>query len=342
MLAVQAKQVKGNGAQVRLTGRGIRRKGNVRVDNLPPSESVAIFGRPTLNPEDQPKAEFMGITPDWLRAMGGRLLRGRDFTEADILEAPGVVLVNEAFARRYFPGQDPVGHRIRMGANQPPLNATNVWGLPEWSEIVGVASDIQSLHPRPGTVPEVYQSYWQWPMQSPTLLVRATGDPATLADALRRETKAVLPSLPLPRIRTMDSLIAETMAQPRLQTGLLCLFAGTALLLAAVGLYGVLAFMVAERRHEIGIRMALGAGKSNVLALVIGQGLKLALSGLAIGIPAALALTRVIRALLYGVSPTDPLTFGAVALLLVVIALLASWLPARRAAQVDPMVALRG
>jgi putative ABC transport system permease protein len=273
--------------------------------------------------------------------LGARLLRGRDFTEADTLAAPGVVLINETLARRYFPNEDPIGQRFKMGSQQPPLSATNVWGLPEWSEIVGLISDVKSLNPHPEAVPEVYQSYWQYPMQGPTLLVRTTGDPTTLAEAIRRETKAVIPNLPPPLIRTMDDLLSETVAQPRLQTGLLSLFAGVALVLAAVGLYGVLAYTVTHRHREIGIRLALGASKRNVLSLVIGQGMKLALTGAAIGIVAALALTRVIRSLLYGVTSTDPATFAGVALLLLLVALFACWLPARRAARVDPMQALR-
>jgi putative ABC transport system permease protein len=335
----------------------------LRRENRPPHESVAIFGRPTLKPEEQPKAEFKGITPDWLRALGARVLRGRDFTEADTLEAPGVVLINETMARRYFPNEDPIGQRFKMGSKQPPLSATNVWGLPEWSEIVGVVSDVKSLHPQPESVPEVYQSYWQWPMQNPTILVRTTGlrraevigetdrgqeasatqagNPAMLAEAIRRETNAVIPNLPPPLVRTMDDLLSETVAQPRLQTGLLSLFAGVALMLAAIGLYGVLAYAVTNRQREIGIRLALGAQKRDVLSLVMGQGMKLALAGVAIGIVAALALTRVIRSLLYGVTPTDPVTFAVVSLLLVAVALLACWLPARRAAKVDPMEALR-
>ena len=257
----------------------------LRRENVPPSESLAIFGRPMLKPEEQPKAEYKGITPDWLRALGARVLRGRDFTEADILEGPGVV--------------------------------------------------------QPEAVPEVYQSYWQWPMQNPTLLVRTTGDPATLAEAIRRETKAVIPNLPPPLIRTMDDLFAESIAQPRLQTELLSLFAAVALLLAAVGLYGVLAYAVTQRQREIGVRLALGAQRRTVLSLVIGQGMRLALVGVIIGVLCALALTRVLQSLLYGVTPSDPLTFAAVSLLLIATALLACWLPARRAANLNPMVALR-
>jgi putative ABC transport system permease protein len=200
-------------------------------------------------------------------------------------------------------------------------------------------------------------------MQGPTILVRATGlrraevigatdrgqeasatqagDPRTLAEAIRRETKAVIPNLPPPLIRTMDDLLSETVAQPRLQTGLLSLFAGVALVLAAIGLYGVLAYAVTNRHREIGIRLALGAQKRNVISLVIGRGMRLAILGVVIGLVAALALTRVMRNLLYEVEPGDPLTLLAVSILLVATALFACWLPARRAARIDPMEALR-
>ena len=226
-----------------------------------------------------------------------------------------------------------------------PIGSTSASGVPgarsSESTIVGVISDVKSLHPHPETVPEIYVPYWQWPMQNPTVLVRTMGDPVMLAEAIRRETKGEIPNLPPPLIRTMENLLSESVSQPRLQTGLLSLFAGVALLLAVVGLYGVLAYAVTQRRCEIAIRMALGGQKSNVLSLVITQGMKLALAGVAIGILAALALTRLISSLLYGVTPTDPVTFASVSLLLVAVALLACWLPARRATRVNPMEALR-
>ncbi|HXJ55475.1 MAG TPA: ABC transporter permease [Verrucomicrobiae bacterium] len=313
----------------------------IRRENRPPNEVVTIFGRPALKPEEQPRAEFKGITPDWLRALGARVLRGRDFTEADTLAAPGVVLINETMARRYFPNEDPIGQRFKMGSSRPALDATNAWGTPLWSEIVGIVSDIKSLHAHPEVVPEVYQPYWQWPMQNPTLLVRTTGDPRMLGEAIRRETKSVIPSLPPPFIRAMDDLVADTRAQPRLQTGLLTLFAALALGLAAVGLYGVLGYTVTQRRREIGVRMALGAQPRDVLRLVIGRGMRLALLGIGLGLFGAFALTRVLRGLLFEVQPNDPLTFAAVPVLLAAVTVLACWFPARRAAQIHPMEALR-
>jgi putative ABC transport system permease protein len=178
-------------------------------------------------------------------------------------------------------------------------------------------------------------------MQNPTLLIRARGDPASLTDTIRRETKAVIPNLPPPIIRAMDDLTSETVAQPRLQTGLLGLFASVALLLAAIGLYGVLSFAVAQREREIGVRMALGAQRRDVLTLIVSRGMRLVLAGLALGLVISLALTRAMRSLLYEVTPTDPLTIVIAAGVLLGAALLACWLPARKAAGTDPAVALR-
>jgi putative ABC transport system permease protein len=252
-----------------------------------------------------------------------------------------VVLINETLARREFPNEDPIGRRFRMGGHQPRLDATNAWGLPEWSTIVGVVSDVKSLHPHPEAVPEVYVPYWQWPMQNPTILVRTTGDPGALTGAIRRETQAAIPNVPSPSIRTMDDLLSEVVARPRLQTGLLSLFGVLVLGLAVVGLYGVLVCIVTQRRREIGVRLALGAQRGHVLALVLSQGMKMALRGVGVGIVAALGLTRVLGSLLYGVTPNDPATLAGVAVVVLLAALFACWVAARRAAGVDPMEALR-
>jgi putative ABC transport system permease protein len=213
--------------------------------------------------------------------------------------------------------------------------------VPVWYELVGVVGDVKSLSAQPEAAPEIYRSYWQWPMQSPKIFVRATSDSSALAAAIRRETKAIIPNLPTPVIRLLTEHVGESLAQPRFQAGLLTLFGAVALLLAACGIYGVLAYAVTQRWREIGVRMALGARQRNVLSLVMVQGLKLALAGLLIGLLAALALTRILQSSLYKVAPTDPFTFAAVSLLLLLIASVACYLPARRAAKVEPMEALR-
>jgi putative ABC transport system permease protein len=313
----------------------------LRQDNGPALQPFAIFGRPPLREPERPTVDNKAISPDYLDAVGMRLLRGRAFTEADVLGAPGVVLVNESFVRRFFPGEDPVGKHLTIARELPPLDTRDNVGLPVWSEIVGVVSDVKSLTTQPQAVPEVYWSYWQWPMQRPTLFVRAAGDPAPLMAAIHRETKTVAPNVPSPDVRLMADRVGASVAQPRFQARLLNLCAGLALLLAACGIYGVLAYSVTQRQREIGIRIALGAPRNNVLGLVLRQGMRLTLLGVGLGVVAALALTKVLQNLLYEVRPTDPVTYAAVTLTLLLIALLACWLPARRAAKVDPMVALR-
>ena len=312
-----------------------------RWDNHPPVMTFSIFGRPALSEAERPVADFDAITPGYFQTLGVRLMRGRDFTEADTLETPGVAVVNQSFARKFFPYSDPLGQHITMASDPGALDARDNRGLPVWSEIVGVVSDVKSLSVQPEATPEIYRPYWQWPMQSPKLFVRATGDASALAAAIRQTTRAVIPNLPTPGIHLLSDQVSESVAQPRFQAGLLSLFGALALLLAACGIYGVLAYTVTQRRREIGVRMALGAQKRNVLSLVLGQGVKLTLLGVGIGACAALALTGVVRSLLYEVKPTDPLTFAAVTLLLTVVALLACWLPARRATRIDPMEALR-
>ncbi len=313
----------------------------LRQDSRPALQPFAIFGQPPLRESERPTVDNKAITPDYLETVGMRLLRGRSFTEADLLGAPGVVLVNESFVRRFLPGEEPLGKHFTIARELPSLDARDNVGLPIWNEIVGVVSDVKSLTTQPQAVPEVYWSYWQWPMQKPTLFVRAAGDPAPLMAAIHREARDVAPNVPAPSLQRLTDRLGASVAQPRFQAGLLNLFAGIALLLAACGIYGVLAYNVTQRQREIGIRMALGAPRNSVLGLVLRQGMRLTLLGVGLGVVAALSLTQVLRNLLYEVQPTDPLTFLAVICLLGAIALFACWLPARRAARVDPMVALR-
>jgi putative ABC transport system permease protein len=246
-------------------------------------------------------------------------------------------------ARRYFPNENPIGKRLALGGvrNRGQAASPNPGAGSPWSEIVGVAGNIKSLGPNPGAAPMVYFSYWQWPMQSPTLLARSVSDPSAIAAAIRAGVKAANKNLPEPAIRTMDQILSGSAARPRFQAVLMGLFGIVALLLAAVGAYGVMSCFVAQRTHEIGVRLALGARRWNVLALVVGQGMRLAVAGVGIGLAIALGLTRMMAGLLFEVEPDDPLTFALISAVLLIVAFFACWLPARRAARVDPMVALR-
>jgi putative ABC transport system permease protein len=304
--------------------------------------NIAIENRPPLALDALLSANIQGATPDYFRAMGVPLIKGRAFTDDDILERQPVVIINETLARRYFPNEDPVGKRLAMYGRSPGqlANLTNFSTSP-WMEIVGVVGDIKRLTLEAATVPDIFLPYWQWPMQSPTLIVRTAADPASIGAAIRNEVRAVEKRLPVPSVREMNQLLSDIVAQPRFYTMLASLFGMIALILAAAGIYGVMAYAVAQRTHEIGIRMALGAEVRDVLRLVIGEGMKLTLIGVAVGLLAALALTRLLKGLLFSLSPTDPLTFAAVLALLVVIALAACYIPARRAAKTDPMIALR-
>jgi putative ABC transport system permease protein len=312
----------------------------IRYENRPPGNVFSVFGRANLRPEEMPRAEFKGVTPFWARAQGARILRGRDLTETDSLNAPGAVLINETLAKRYFPNEDPLGQRLRMGDQRPALNATNVWGLSEWSTIVGIVSDVKSLHPEPQAIAEIYQSYWQWPMQSPVLLLRARGEANAWAAVVRRETKALLPMLPSPTIRTMDDLVSDVLAPARLETQLISLFAALALLLAALGLYAVLAYTVTLRTHEIGVRLALGAQRHNIVSTIVGKGMKLALLGVVLGAILALALTRLAQNQLYGFDAANPMAFAVACAVMSLAALLACLIPAYRAMKVNPIQAL--
>jgi putative ABC transport system permease protein len=293
-------------------------------------------------PGETPRADCLGVTPDYFRAMGIPLLRGRAFTERDSFEAPPVAIISETFARRFFPNENPVGKRLAIEGRTPGQPVGPVPGAASpWSEIVGVVADTKKLNLTAGIAPAVYMSYWQYPMQTPELLVRSTAPAAAVTAAIRQEIKALNKNIPAPPVQTMDAMLTEVVSEPRFQTMLLTSFGLIALLLAAGGIYSVMAYSVAQRTNEIGIRMALGAQVADVLKLVIGQGMKLVALGLALGLGAALDLTRLLKSLLFGVSATDPLTFAALAVLLAAAALLACYLPARRAAKVDPLIALR-
>jgi putative ABC transport system permease protein len=301
------------------------------------SNDFGIEGRPLAPGQRRPVAEELTISPDYFTALGVPLLRGRFFTDADKAGAPPVLIINETMARRFFPNEDPVGKRLQTGDPNPNK---------PWETIVGVVGNVKYSGLAAEDTPTLYAPYttpdWVSWSRSMYLVVRTEGEPLGLSSALRQQVRALDSDLPVVNLKTMEQVIHESVVGRRFGASLLGLFATIALLLAAIGIYGVISYTVTERTHEIGIRMALGAQTGGVLKLVIGQGMKLALGGVAIGLAASLALTRLMKTLLFRVSATDPLTFAVIAVLLTGVALLACYLPARRAAKVDPMIALRG
>jgi putative ABC transport system permease protein len=305
------------------------------VGNLPLSGNYDTSGfhieeRPLPNPADAPDAERYGVTTGYFRAMGIPLLRGRGFTEQDSAGAPLVTLINETAARRLWPNEDPLGKRIRLGGITSPLRT-----------IVGVVGDVSHYGLEKPVDLQAYLPHAQWTNSFLQLMVRTQTDPAALVGPVRQAIRAQDPDQPADSFKTMRELISDSVAERRFTLILIAGFAAIALLMASIGIYGVVAYLVSQRTQEIGIRMALGAGRRDVLAMILKQGMRWAAIGLAIGLIAAFGLSRLLSGFLFGITPTDPLTFFVIALLLTMVALLACWIPARRAAKVDPMVALR-
>lgn len=290
-------------------------------------------GQPLPSAENTPNAETRRTTPGYFETMGMALLQGRDFTSRDTANQPLVCIINETIARNFFAGTDAVGHRLKLGETDDHA---------PWLTVVGVVRDVRSSRPEAKPRPQVYRPLEQDPQNMMTVVVRAgVMSDATLERAIRGEMKSLDPFLPVANYRTMERLVSDAVARPRFTSLLLGLFAVTALALTAVGLYGVVGYAAAQRTREIGIRMALGANARNVLGLILRQGMVPAVVGLVVGLVGSLALTRLLASQLYEVKPTDPATFLGVALFLLSVAMFACWLPARRAAKVDPMVALR-
>jgi putative ABC transport system permease protein len=281
---------------------------------------------------DLPITAYTPASANYFEAMGIRLLKGRGFTSADTADSAKVVVINETLARRIWPGEDPIGKRLKQGwpESQTP-----------WREVVGVVADVKLNGLERDTPMQTYVPLAQEPTRAFSLAVRAAGNPLAAAAEVERAIHSIDKDLPVSDVRSMEQLLGVSMAQRRLTMTLLLSFAALALLLAGVGVYGVISYSVRLRTRELGIRMALGAQRRDVLKMILSQGLKLALIGVAIGTPSAFALTRWMETLLFNVRPADPLTFAAIPAVLSLVALFACWIPARRATKVDPMVALR-
>jgi putative ABC transport system permease protein len=268
------------------------------------------------------------VTPRYFDTIGQRVVRGRAFEDGDDEEAPDVAVVNESFARRYFGDEDPIGRRVTGD------------GETEWITIVGVVGDVRQYGLDREPTAELYQPFAQSPGWG-SVLVRTRSEPGAAAALLTRAVHSIDPEQPVDRIRTLEEVRRDSVASPRVTAMLLGIFALVALVITAAGIGGVLALSVSQRTVEIGVRMAMGARRDEVMAMILRQGLGLVLAGLALGVVGAFALSRMLDRLLFGIPPTDPVTYAAVAALLLLVAAAACLLPARRAASVDPLVALR-
>ena len=300
------------------------------------SMAFSIAGQPPVDRSSRPSAGFTMVTPGYFRTFGIPIARGRSFTEQDAAGSVPVAIVNETFVKKYLSNVDPLMQRVvvqqlRLGSLGSPI---------EW-QIVGVYRDVHNEGVRRENFPEINVPLWQSPLPLIRITARTGGDPASMANSIAAAVRSVDSDLPLDQVRTMDQVVDESLAGERFSTVLFASFAGLALLLAAIGIYGVMSFAVAQRTHEIGLRIALGAGPRQVLRLVIGEGMLLALIGLGLGLGGTYFVGRVMKTVLYQVNAIDPAAISAVTAVLLLSALLACYIPARRATQVDPMVALR-
>jgi predicted permease len=306
--------------------------GHARSDLNP--YPLIIEGRETQTNE-APQVDGSIVTPEYFHLLGLTVLRGRLFGESDDVNAPQVAVINESFARTYWSDGDPLGKRLRLSSVRI-INAN-----PPWTTVVGVIADARTESVAESAVPQIYLSLFQRRSKDLAILLRGHLDPAATPLALRQQVQAVDPELPVFGAQMLDDVLSTSLSERKFSMEVIGLFALTALLLAGLGIYGVISYIVSERTHEIGIRLALGAQTRNILRMVLRQGLALAVAGAAVGLVCALIVSHLMAGLLYGVRPTDPLTFAGVALLLIAVALLACYIPARRAIRTDPLIALR-
>jgi putative ABC transport system permease protein len=304
--------------------------------SLPPNllaitDTFTIEGAPA--DKSEPSSPVIFVSSGYFEALGIPLLAGRNFTETDRADKPSVVIINESFARRYFPNESPIGKRMKIGGPERPDNP--------WMEIVGVVGDVKYAGLDVAAEPAYYEHYQQVDWADTYIVVRSSSEPRSLATSVRQAVWSLDKDLPVANVQTMEDLLSESVARPRFRTFVFLVLGTLAILLAVTGIYGVISYLVSQRTREIGIRVALGAQRRTVLSLIIRQGMSLALIGAVIGLIAAFVLTRLMTGLLYGVEATDPLTFASITILLLLVSLGACWIPARRAAKVDPLVALR-
>ena len=295
--------------------------------------SFNVEGRPEPPPGQRPSADVTRISPDYFAAMGIPVEEGRVFDERDKDGAPSVCVIDESFARTHWPGESAIGRRVKFGRLEDAKSP--------WLEVVGVVGHVKNYGVDEPSRVEIYLPFLQDSVSSFSLLLRTKGDPASLAAPLRAAVRQADPELPTYAVRTLEEILAERTAQRRLAALLISVFASLALVLAAIGIYGVMSYTVSQRTQEIGVRMALGAERTTILGMVLRQGTSLALLGVGIGLLVAFAIGRVIASMLFETSPGDPPTFSLVPVVLFGVAALACYLPARRATRVDPMVALR-
>ncbi|HEX8719946.1 MAG TPA: ABC transporter permease [Pyrinomonadaceae bacterium] len=321
---------------------GVKSVGAVTALPLSNNDELTDFyveGKPAPQSGQKPLLHHRKVSPNYFRTLNVGVRKGREFTARDRQGAPPVVVINEAMARKYWPDEDPVGRRLALSTEAYQGGKFDLNGA--WREVVGVVADVRHAGLGEQPEPEAYVPYLQSPNRDMTLVLRTASDPTQLAGAISRETYNIDKDQPVSNVRTMSQLLSTSLARPRFNFLLLTIFAGVALVLAAVGVYGVISYSVTQRTQEFGIRMALGAQVGDILRLVFREGMTLALVGIVIGLAGAFALTRYIASLLYGLSATDPLTFAGVSGVLALVAVLACYFPARRAVRIDPINALR-
>jgi putative ABC transport system permease protein len=314
---------------------GVRSAGlasRLPIDGSDWNSIFLVSGKPAPPRAEMPSAAFTPASAGYLETLGTRLRRGRLFDARDRPDAPKTIVINETMARRTWPGEDPIGQRLKQGWPESPT---------PWREVVGVVADVKFEGLAEPTPMQIYMPIAQEPPSDFAIAVRTSGDPQAWRSAVEAAVHAIDRDVPTFSVRTMDELVQTSTSRERMSALVLLVFAGVALVLASVGLYGVVSHGVTERAHEIGVRMALGASTSSVLGLVVGQGVAAAGAGAAIGLAGALALSRVMEGLLFGVTATDPATLAVVVGVLMTVAVIACYVPARRAVKLDPTTALR-